>query len=256
MTRLQGKSALVTGGAAGIGKSIAEVFAAEGAIVIISDMNEQTGRKVADELCEKGGKALFLIQDVTREEQWQSVTDAIVKDYGKLDIVVNNAGVTDRGNVESISLADWKAVLDVNLNGVFLGTKYGIKAMKNSGGGSIVNISSIEGLIGDPNISAYTASKGGVRIFTKSSALYCAREKYNIRINSIHPGVIRTAILSDHIAASEDPEAELQRLASLHPIGFIGDPEDIAFGALYLASNESRFVTGSELVIDGGYTAQ
>lgn len=255
MARLQGKTALVTGGASGIGKGIAKVFAAEGARVVVTDVNEAAGTQVTEEIRQKGGEACFVLQDVAKEAQWESVMAAAVRQYGALNILVNNAGVTERGNCEEISFDDWKAVIDINLHGVFLGIKHGIQTMKKSGGGAIVNISSVEGLIGDPNLSAYTASKGGVRLLTKSAALLCAREGYNIRVNSIHPGVIRTTILDNHLAVAEDPETELARLVSWVPLGVLGEPEDIAWGALYLASDEGRYLTGSELVIDGGWTA-
>lgn len=255
MARLQGKTALVTGGAAGIGKGIATVFAAEGATVIISDVNESAGQQVVEEIRQKGGEGCFVLHDVSKEAQWEHVMETVVRQFGSLNVLVNNAGVTERGNCEDISFEDWKSVIDINLHGVFLGIKYGIQTIKKSGGGSIVNISSVEGLIGDPNLSAYTASKGGVRLLTKSAALLCARERYNIRVNSIHPGVIRTAIVSNHLAAAADPEAELQNLLSWVPLGVLGEPEDIAWGALYLASDEGRYLTGSELVIDGGWTA-
>jgi len=256
VARVKGKTALVTGAASGIGRSIAVMLAQEGAEVIVADLNEAVGQEVADEINSSGGKAYFQKLDVTSEAQWAQAFSALTERCGKLDILVNNAGVTERGNTENISFSDWKAVIDVNLHGVFLGTQAAIRMMKSAGGGSIINIASIEGMIGDADLSAYTASKGGVRTFTKSSALLCAREGYKIRINSINPGVIRTALLDAHLANFEDPEPEYQRLASKHPIGFLGAPEDVAYGVLYLASDESVFVTGSELVIDGGYTAQ
>lgn len=255
MGRLKGKTALVTGAAAGIGKGIATVFAAEGAAVIVSDVSETAGRQVVAEIQQQGGTALFVHHDVTKEAEWVAIMETITRNFGALHVLVNNAGITERGNSEDISLADWKAVIDVNLNGVFLGTQQGIKTMKQTGGGSIINISSAFGLIGDPNCSAYSASKGGVRLFTKSSALLCAREKYRIRVNSIHPGIIRTAMLDDGVAKAEDPAAELKRFTDWVPLGELGEPEDIAWGALYLASDQARHVTGSELVIDGGWTA-
>jgi 3(or 17)beta-hydroxysteroid dehydrogenase len=256
MARVKGKIALVTGAASGIGQAIAVLLAKEGAEVIIADIGETAGREVVDEINSEGGKAFFQVLDVTDEAGWATASAAVIERCGRLDILVNNAGVTERGNTEDITLSDWKTVIDVNLNGVFLGTQAAIEVMKSAGGGSIINISSIEGMIGDADLSAYTASKGGVRSFTKSSALLCAREGYKIRINAINPGVILTALLDAHLANFEEPEPEYQRLASKHPIGFLGSPQDVAYGVLYLASDESRFVTGTELVIDGGYTAQ
>ena len=255
MGRVKGKTALVTGAASGIGRAIAVLLAKQGAEVIVADISETAGREVVDEINADGGKAFFQKLDVTDEAGWTQVSAAIMERYGRLDVLVNNAGVTERGNTEDITLGDWKAVIDVNLNGVFLGTQAAMEVMKGTGG-SIINISSIEGMIGDADLSAYTASKGGVRSFTKSSALLCAREGYKIRINAINPGVIRTALLDAHLENFEDPETEYQRLAVKHPIGFLGSPDDVAYGVLYLASDESCFVTGSELVIDGGYTAQ
>ena len=256
MARISGKTALVTGASSGIGQAIAVLLAKEGAEVIVADINDAAGGEVVEEINSGGGKAFFQMLDVTNEADWSRAFAAVIERCGRLDVLVNNAGVTERGNTEDITLSDWKAVIDVNLNGVFLGTQAAIEAMKGAGGGAVINISSIEGMIGDADLSAYTASKGGVRSYTKSSALLCAREGYNIRINAINPGVIRTALLDAHLANFEDPEPEYLRLASKHPIGFLGSPDDVAYGVLYLASDESRFVTGAELVIDGGYTAQ
>jgi len=255
MKRLEGKTAMVTGGAAGIGRAVATVFASQGAKVVVSDVNEKVGSEVVSDIHKQGGSGFFVKQDVTSEAQWAEVMETVVRKAGPLHVLVNNAGVTERGDAETISLEDWNAILDVNLNGVFLGTQYGIKTMKETGGGAIINISSALGLVGDANCSAYSASKGGVRLFTKSAALLCGREGYGIRVNSIHPGVIRTAMMEDGLAKAEDPDAELQRYIAWHPIGYLGEPEDIAYGAVYLASDEARFVTGSELVIDGGWTA-
>lgn len=256
MARVKGKIALVTGAASGIGRAIAVLLAKEGAEVIVADLNEAAGREVADEINSDGGRAFFQMLNVTDESSWALASAAVIERCGRLEVLVNNAGVTERGNTEDITLSDWKAVIDVNLNGVFLGTQAAIEVMKGADGGSIINISSVEGMIGDADLSAYTASKGGVRSFTKSSALLCSREGYNIRINAINPGVIHTALLDAHLENFEEPEPEYQRLASKHPIGFLGSPDDVAYGVLYLASDESRFVTGAELVIDGGYTAQ
>jgi 3(or 17)beta-hydroxysteroid dehydrogenase len=256
MARVKGKTALVTGAASGIGTAIAVLLAEQGAEVVVADISEVAGLEIADEINSNGGKAYFQLLDVTDEASWAQASAAVVERCGKLDILVNNAGITERGNTEDISFSDWKAVIDVNLHGVFLGTQAAIKTMKGTGGGSVINIASIEGMIGDADLSAYTAAKGGVRTFTKSSALLCAREGYKIRINSINPGVIRTALLDAHLANFEDSDEEYERLACKHPIGFLGSPDDVAYGVLYLASDESNFVTGSEIVIDGGYTAQ
>lgn len=254
MGRVTGKVALVTGSALGIGKATAELLASEGAKVVVSDLKVEAGQAVAKGIVDRGGQAIFVQQDATEEAQWEQVVAAAFEAFGQLNIVVNNAGIALSKNVEDTTLADWRKVQAINLDAVFLGTRYGIEALKRSGGGSIVNLSSIEGLIGDPDLAAYNASKGGVRIFTKSAALHCAKAGYGIRVNSVHPGYIWTPMVQD-LADNEQSQA-YKHLVSLHPIGHLGDPADIAYGILYLASDESKFVTGSELVIDGGYTAQ
>lgn len=256
MDRVKGKVALVTGGALGLGKAQALLLAKEGAKVVVTDINEDEGKKVINEIDANGGEAIFLKHDVSKEEDWKRVIEQTLQKFGKLDILVNNAGVALSKSVEDTSLEEWRWLMSINLDGVFLGTKYGIEAMKKSGGGSIINLSSIEGLIGDPNLAAYNASKGGVRIFTKSAALYCAKAGYNIRVNSVHPAYIWTPMVENYLKSQGDVEEGRKALTRLHPIGYLGEPDDIAYGVLYLASDESKFVTGSELVIDGGYTAQ
>lgn len=256
MGRVQGKVALITGAAKGIGREAALLLAREGARVAVTDVDEAEGRKVAEAIAAAGGEALFLTQDVADEAQWQAVIAAVVARFGALNILVNNAGVALSGSVEETSLEDWRWLMSINLDAVFLGTKHAILAMKETGGGSIVNLSSIEGIIGDPNLAAYNASKGGVRIFTKSAALHCAKAGYKIRVNSVHPGYIWTPMVEGFLNETEDPAAGKEGLVSLHPIGRLGVASDIANGILYLASDESSFMTGSELVIDGGYTAQ
>ncbi|WP_235946245.1 glucose 1-dehydrogenase [Saccharibacillus alkalitolerans] len=246
LSRLQGKTALITGGASGIGLASGIRFAQEGANVVLTDISDTRKDDAVSQVEAAGGKAVFLKHDVTLEEDWQRVFKEAEEAFGRVDILLNNAGIGLRGNVEETSYDDWKKVIDVNLNGVFLGTKYGVIHMKENGG-SIINVSSIEGLIGDPGIAAYNASKGGVRILTKSAALHAAQ--YKIRVNSIHPGYIKTPMIGS------DPEA-MKYLTSLHPIGHLGEAEDVANMALFLASEESKFSTGSEFVVDGGYTAQ
>jgi 3(or 17)beta-hydroxysteroid dehydrogenase len=187
-----------------------------------------------------------------------------LRTYDELDVLVNNAGVGKTTNVEEATLEDWRFLMSINLDGVFLGTKYGIEAMKQSGkggngkgnSGSIINMSSILGIVGEATAASYNASKGGVRIFTKSAALHCARSGYNIRVNSVHPGYILTPMVQTAMEGSGDADAMQKGLEGLHPMGHLGEPDDIAYGVLYLASDESKFVTGTELVIDGGYTAQ
>lgn len=247
--RLEGKISLITVGASGLGKAMAILFAKEGSKVVVTDVNEAGGNDVVKEIEETGGKALFLKHDVTKEEEWESVIDRALKAYGKLDVLVNNAGVGSQANVEECTFEQWRFLMSINLDGVFLGTKHGILAMKKGESCSIINMSSIEGLVGDANLAAYNTSKGGVRLLTKSAALHCAKSNYSIRVNSIHPGYIQTPMIG------EDPQVQ-KHLESLHPVGHLGEPIDIAYGALYLASDESKFTTGSELVIDGGYTAQ
>ena len=198
---------------------------------------------------------MFLHHDVAKEADWDRVVRATVERFGGLQVLVNNAGVALNGDVEHTSLEEWRCLMSINLDGVFLGTKRAIEAMKPTGG-SIINLSSIEGLIGDANLAAYNASKGGVRIFTKSAALYCAKAGLNIRVNSVHPGYIRTPMVEAHLAQQPDPAAAKAAVASLHPVNHLGEPDDVAYGVLYLASDESKFVTGAELVIDGGYTSQ
>lgn len=256
MNRLQNKVALVTGGSVGLGRAQAMLMAQEGAKVVITDIKEADGLELVDEIKSKNGKAIFIKHDVAEESEWKQVMDQAIEKYGRLDILVNNAGVALAKNVEETTLEEWRWLMSINLDGVFLGTKYGIMTMKKYGGGSIINLSSIEGLIGDPNLAAYNASKGGVRIFTKSAALYCAQKGYNIRINSVHPGYIWTPMVENFLKSQGDVESGRKALDALHPIGHIGEPDDIAYGVLYLASDESKFVTGTELVIDGGYTAQ
>ncbi|MDQ2763377.1 MAG: glucose 1-dehydrogenase [Pseudomonadota bacterium] len=255
MGRVDGKIALVTGASVGLGRAAAVMLAREGASVVVTDLRESEGLDVVRQIEKHGGHALFLKHDVAQEEEWQQVISATKERFGKLDVLVNNAGVALPGSVEECTLEQWRLLMSVNLDGVFLGTKHAIAAMKDHGG-SIINLSSIEGLIGDPNLAAYNASKGGVRIFTKSAALHCAKAGYKIRVNSIYPGYIWTPMVEGLVDTSPHPREAREALEALHPLGHLGEPNDIAFGVLYLAADESKFMTGSELVIDGGYTAQ
>lgn len=255
MTRLADKFALVTGGASGLGRAQSLTMAREGAAVAVTDLNIAGAETVAAEIRAQGGRAIALPHDVADESSWQEVMGQTLNQFGRLNILVNNAGIAASVDAEEGSLADWRHLMSINLDGVFLGVKHGIRALKQSGGGSIINISSIMGLIGSPGSGAYNASKGGVRLLTKSAALYCAKAGYGIRVNSVHPGFIDTPMIQ-RIMQGPQAEAARQNLIALHPIGRLGVPQDIANGVLYLASDESAFVTGSELVIDGGYTAQ
>ena len=256
MGRVEGKVALVTGGRRGLGEASAVLLGREGAKVAITDRKADGADAVLNRISAAGGKAIFIQQDVAKEEDWRRTLDDVLKQFGRLDILVNNAGVGAGKNVEELTLDEWRWVMSVNLDGVFLGTKYAIGAMKKSGGGSIINMSSIEGMVGDRRLAAYDASKGGVRIFTKSAALHCAKAGYNIRVNSLHPGFIDTPMVTGFVKAQGDAAAARKELEQLHPIGHLGEPDDVAYAVLYLASDESKFVTGSELVVDGGFTAQ
>ena len=256
MNRVTNKVALVTGAAMGIGEATARLLASEGAAVAITDLNVERGSSLAEQINCSGGAAIFIDHDVAEESAWRRAIEKTLGKFGRLDIVVNNAGLGIGGDVEHATLDEWRRLMRVNLDGVFLGTKYGVQMLKRFGGGSIVNLSSIEGLVGDPNLAAYNSSKGGVRLLTKSAALYCASAGYKIRVNSVHPGYIWTPMVENYLRAAGDVEGGRKQLDALHPLGHVGEPNDIAYGILYLASDESKFMTGAELVIDGGYTAQ
>lgn len=259
MGRVEGKVAIVTGGASGIGRGCALRLAEEGARVAVTDIQDQAGEAVAGEIGE--AKALYLRHDVTQEQAWIDVVSHVVDRFGRLDILVNNAGIGLWGPITEFSLEDWQRQNAVNLDGVFLGTKHSIPAMRQSGGGSIINMSSVAGLQGAPNFGAYCATKGGVRLFTKAIALECATDR--IRVNSVHPGVIDTPIWEKAntadvtlpgggAAATPDPKAIA---AQIVPSGEVGYPQDVANGVVFLASEESRYMTGAELVIDAGISA-
>jgi len=253
--RLENKVALVTGAGAGIGEATARRFAEEGARVVITDINSESAERVATAINAAGGKAIARYQDTSDEAGWDTLMADVIDTWGQLDVLVNNAGIVILGNVEDTTMDDWRKTQAVNMEGVFLGCRAAIKVMKGQGG-SIINLSSIEGLIGEPNTAAYNASKGGVRIFTKSAALHCAAKGYGIRINSIHPGYIMTRLVGDALESlpEEESQALLARVMNEIPLGNPGEPVDIANGCLFLASDEAKYMTGSELVIDGGYT--
>ena len=249
--RLENKVALISGGARGMGAAEARLFAGEGAKVVIGDVLEEEGRQTEAQINESGGECLFVRLDVTSEADWQDVIATTVTRFGKLDILVNNAGIFPLGNVEETSEEVWDRVMAINAKGVFLGTKHAIPEMRKAGGGSIVNISSVAGLIASRSAAAYGASKGAVRIFTKATAIQYAAD--GIRANSVHPGIIETPMTTPNILANQQlREAQITRT----PLGRLGNPADVAAGVLFLASEESSFMTGSELVIDGGLTAQ
>jgi len=251
MGRLEDKVALISGGARGMGAVDAKLFAGEGARVVIGDVLDDEGRKTEAQINEIGGECLFVHLDVTSESSWEQAVAATVARFGKLDILVNNAGIFRTEGVEETSGELWDQVMEINAKGVFLGTKLAIPEMRKAGGGSIVNISSVAGLTGGTGSAAYRASKGAVRLFTKSTAIQYAKE--DIRANSVHPGIIETPMTAPNLMADQERR---DRSAARHPLGRVGQPEDVAYGVLFLASDESSFMTGSELVIDGGLTAQ
>ena len=249
--RLEGKVALISGGAKGQGAVEAKLFSKEGAKVVLGDVLDDLGQQVETEIHETGAEATYLHLDVTLEADWKSAVDLVIRKYGQLDILVNNAGILIRKGIEDTTIEDWETIMDINAKGTFLGIKSAIPAMRQSGGGSIINISSTAGLVSSPSGSAsYTATKGAVRLPTKSTAIQYANE--GIRCNSVHPGPIDTDMIQDSMT---DPDKLTERM-KLVPMGRFGTPEEVAFGVLYLASDEASFVTGSELVIDGGHTAQ
>ncbi len=256
MKRVEGKVAVVTGGVLGIGRATSLLLAKEGAKLAVVDIKDDDGQNVVDEIKRFGGTARFWHLDTTSEDEVKNVFAEITREFGKIDVLINNAGISgvDKPTHE-ISEAEWDKVISVNVKGVFLCTKHAIPHMQKAGGGSIINMSSIYGLIGAGDLPPYHASKGAVRLMSKNDALVYAKDK--IRVNSVHPGFIWTPLVEDLAKRSPDGvEAFRAHLDSLHPIGHIGEPDDIAYGVLYLASDESKFLTGSELVIDGGYTAQ
>lgn len=254
--RVAGKVAVVTGGAMGIGRAASKMLADEGAKVAVTDIEDKEGQNAVKEIESLGGTAMYWHLDVSDEENVENVFTRIVDEFGPIDILVNNAGISGVNKpTHEIKRDQWEKVISINVNGLFFCTKYVIPIMKRSGGGSIINMSSIYGMIGAADLPPYHASKGAIRVMTKNDALLYAKD--NIRINSIHPGFIWTPLVEE--LADDSPEgvdAFRDNLNKLHPIGFVGEPDDIAYGVIYLASDEAKFITGSELVIDGGYTAQ
>lgn len=266
--RVFGKVALVTGAAFGIGRATVLRLAAEGATVVATDIDTQGGEETARLARDTGGRAMFIAHDVASEADWRDVIDTVIAAHGALHVLVNNAGIALAGDTFAMSHENWRRQLAVNLDGVFLGVKHGVPLMSRSGGGSVVNVSSIAGLVGDPGLAGYSASKGGVRLFSKSVALECARARNGVRVNSLHPGVIDTPIWTTNARAPSGGGTVMSGLKRLWrravlgvagrvgvPLGHAGTVADVANGILYLASDESRYVTGSELVIDGGLTA-
>ena len=251
MKRVDGKIALVTGAASGIGRASAIMLADQGARVAVTDINFEGARLVADQI---GDGAVAIAHDVTNEAAWIDALDETVSRFDRLHVLVNCAGTAITGSVEDTSLEDWRSLHALDLDSVFLGCKYAIRHIAASGGGAIVNISSISGIIAGHNLAAYNSAKAAVRHLTKSVALHCAREKNNVRCNSVHPAFVDTPIL-DNLLRQGSREDGLEKLARQIPLGVVGTPEDVAHAIIYLASDESRFMTGSELVLDGGVSA-
>jgi len=258
MGRLDGKVAIITGGAMGIGEADSRLFAKEGAKVVVADIREAEGKKVVKDIRENGGEAIFAKLDVSKESDWADGIDKVINKYGKLNILVNNAGIIVCVPFEETSLEQWNRIMDVNATGVFLGTKCAIKAMKNNGElCSIVNRSSVAAKVAAHHMAAYGASKGAISTLTKQVAIACAEEGYTIRVNSVIPCEVRTPMASQEAKEfGMSVEDYLEKRKQGHPIGRIGEPIDIAYIDLYLASDESAWVTGSEFVIDGGVLAR
>jgi len=255
MERLTGKVAIVTGGALGIGAATCEMMAREGAAVAVTDVLDEDGEATVGRILAAGGTARFWRLDVTDEPEVERIFSEVAGTFGKLDVVVNNAGIAGANKpTDELKAEEWDKVINVNVRGTFFCTKHAVSHLRRAGGGSIINLSSIYGLIGAPDLPAYHASKGAVRLMSKTDALIYAKD--NIRVNSVHPGYIWTPLVEE--LGRDSPqglEAFRRDLDNKHPIGHVGEPDDIAHGIVYLASDEAKFVTGSELVIDGGYTA-
>ncbi len=253
MGRVDGKVAIVSGGASGIGRETCKTLAREGARVVVADINTQSALKVADDI---GDAALAVTLDVTKEPQWENCVSECIEHFGRLDIVVNGAGVGFSGNFEETSLEQWQGMIDINLTGVMLGCKHGIKGIKASdNGGSIINMSSLGGLVGAPDIAGYCATKGGVTLLTKSVALHCAQYKLNIRCNSVHPTYVDSEMLDPIAEMFESRQAMVSAMSEEVPLGKLAQPQDIANVILFLASDESAMMTGSPVIVDGGQTS-
>jgi len=254
MKRIANKVAVVTGASLGIGAATALMLAREGAAIAILDVLDKEGEKLAGEINGSGGRAAYWHMDVSKEQDVKRVFAEIVKTYGRIDVLVNNAAISGANKpTHEITEEEWDRLMAVNVKGVFFCTKHAVPFMMKDGG-SIVNLSSIYGLIGSQDAPPYHASKGAVRLMTKTDALLYA--KYKIRVNSVHPGFIWTPMVENYLKSTGNVQAGKKALDDLHPIGHVGEADDVAYGILYLASDESKFVTGSELVIDGGYTAK
>jgi len=256
MARLEGKVAIVTGGALGIGKAAAILMAQEGASVAVTDVLDAEGYETASIIQKHGGRAKFWHLDVSEEASVRDTFEEIRKEFGNVNVLINNAGISGANKpTHELTEAEWDKVMAINVKGVFFCTKQVIPQMLAAGGGSIVNLSSIYGIISAMDVPPYHASKGAVRLMTKTDALLYAKDK--IRVNSVHPGFIWTPMVENHLRSlGGDVEESRKAVGALHPLGHMGEPDDIAYGIVYLASDEAKFVTASELVIDGGYTAR
>lgn len=251
--RVEGKVALVTGAGSGLGAETARRLAREGAAVVLTDISADAGRAVADGIADAGGKALFLTQNVADQARWAEVVAETLKAFGRLDVLVNNAGVAGGGPLLETTFEAWRQLMDINLDGVFLGMKAAAPVMVEAGRGSIINLSSILGKVGSPGAPAYCASKGGVALLSKATALELA--PFGVRVNSVHPGFIETPMVAGALRDVENANEMRDMIISRHALGRLGVPREIADGIVFLASDESSFMTGAELVIDGGYTA-
>ena len=262
MSEFQGKTVLITGAANGIGRGAALTFADKGATVIVTDLDDDKGNALVSEIEAAGGKARYLHQDVTSEDTWVSVLSTVKSEFGKLDVLINNAGIGMSGPVHEMELSTWQKMMSVNVDGTFLGVKHALPLMRGNGGGNIINVSSVAGIKATADFAGYCATKAAVRSFTKSVALECAALKDGVRVNSVHPGIVDTAIWDTLIGTTEDGSNNMPRGETLGgmtsegvPFGRPGSIQEIVNGMVFLASDASSYMTGAELVLDGGFTA-